>query len=168
MAGPKRALVTGGAGCVGSNLVVELLRRSWQVRALDDFSAGKHEHLKGISSDRFELREGRHSESSGMRAGLSGHGIRFPPRPRFAPYPVRSMTLRRPTRSTFVARSTCCRLPRKPACDALFMPLPPRFMGTRVSVAPGRNSAPPACFSLCRFEARRRELLPVLREDDEA
>ena len=58
MAGPKRALVTGGAGCVGSNLVVELLRRSWQVRALDDFSAGKHEHLKGISSDRFELREG--------------------------------------------------------------------------------------------------------------
>ena len=58
MAGPKRALVTGGAGCVGSNLVVELLRRGWQIRALDDFSAGKHEHLKGISSDRFELREG--------------------------------------------------------------------------------------------------------------
>ena len=53
-----RALVTGGAGFIGSNLVAELLRRGWQVRTLDDFSAGKHEHLKGIPSDRFELREG--------------------------------------------------------------------------------------------------------------
>ena len=53
-----RALVTGGAGFIGSNIVAELLQQGWQVRALDNFSAGKREHLSGIGFDRIELMEG--------------------------------------------------------------------------------------------------------------
>ncbi len=58
MADRKRALVTGGAGFIGSNIVAELLQRGWQVRTLDNFSTGKKEHLKDISSDHFEFMEG--------------------------------------------------------------------------------------------------------------
>ncbi len=42
----RRALVTGGAGLVGSNLVDRLLTNGWEVRSLDDYSAGKLVHLE--------------------------------------------------------------------------------------------------------------------------
>ena len=40
-----RFLVTGGAGFIGSHIVEALLRRSHQVRILDNFSTGKRENL---------------------------------------------------------------------------------------------------------------------------
>ena len=46
-----RALVTGGAGFVGSNLVLELERRGASVVVLDDFSSGHFENLKGFKGD---------------------------------------------------------------------------------------------------------------------
>ena len=46
-----RALVTGGAGFIGSNLCWELAARGWQVVALDDFSAGTFENLRGFPGD---------------------------------------------------------------------------------------------------------------------
>jgi len=46
-----RALVTGGAGFIGSNLSWELAARGWQVVALDDFSAGTFENLRGFPGD---------------------------------------------------------------------------------------------------------------------
>lgn len=41
----RRALVTGGAGFIGSHLVEELLRDGIEVVSLDDYSAGKAENL---------------------------------------------------------------------------------------------------------------------------
>lgn len=46
-----RALVTGAAGFVGSNLSWELAARGWEVVALDDFSAGSFENLRGFPGD---------------------------------------------------------------------------------------------------------------------
>jgi UDP-glucose 4-epimerase len=48
--GKKRALITGGAGFVGSHLAEELLERGYEVFVLDDLSTGSIdniEHLKG-------------------------------------------------------------------------------------------------------------------------
>jgi UDP-glucose 4-epimerase len=39
------ALVTGGAGFIGSHIARTLLRNGWKVRILDDFSTGKRENL---------------------------------------------------------------------------------------------------------------------------
>ena len=46
-----RALVTGAAGFVGSNLCVELARQGHAVVGLDDFSVGSFENLRDFSGD---------------------------------------------------------------------------------------------------------------------
>ena len=46
-----KALVTGAAGFIGSNLCWELAARGWSVVALDDFSAGTFENLRGFPGD---------------------------------------------------------------------------------------------------------------------
>jgi ADP-L-glycero-D-manno-heptose 6-epimerase len=46
-----KALVTGGAGFVGSNLCWELAARGWDVVALDDFSTGSFKNLQGFPGD---------------------------------------------------------------------------------------------------------------------
>ncbi len=45
MTSPGKALVTGGAGAIGSNLVSRLLRDRWEVLVLDDLSSGRRENL---------------------------------------------------------------------------------------------------------------------------
>lgn len=43
-----QALITGGAGFIGSNICEELLRHHWRVRVLDNLSSGKKENLDGL------------------------------------------------------------------------------------------------------------------------
>jgi len=42
----RKALVTGGAGFIGSNLAIELQSAGWDVRVLDDFSCGTLDNLR--------------------------------------------------------------------------------------------------------------------------
>jgi nucleoside-diphosphate-sugar epimerase len=44
----KKALVTGGAGFIGSNLAKLLLSKNYEVFILDDFSSGYHENLVNL------------------------------------------------------------------------------------------------------------------------
>lgn len=44
----RRALVTGGAGFIGSELVTQLVAAGWEVTVLDDLSTGRWENLEGL------------------------------------------------------------------------------------------------------------------------
>ena len=48
MIDPGKALVTGGAGFIGSRLAQELLDRGWEVYALDDLSTGSVENVEHL------------------------------------------------------------------------------------------------------------------------
>lgn len=48
----RRALVTGGAGFIGSHLVEGLLEDALEVVSIDDYSGGKHENVRGFKSNR--------------------------------------------------------------------------------------------------------------------
>lgn len=52
----KRALVTGGAGFLGSHLCKKLIRQGWQVICLDNFFTGAKHHIKDLQGQpQFEL-----------------------------------------------------------------------------------------------------------------
>jgi UDP-glucose 4-epimerase len=53
MSQERRALVTGGAGFIGSHLVDALLSRGWKVTVLDDLSTGSVENLPAAATLRF-------------------------------------------------------------------------------------------------------------------
>jgi UDP-glucose 4-epimerase len=53
----KRALVTGGAGFIGSHLAEGLLKHGYQVRVLDNFATGRRDNLAQVTND-IELMEG--------------------------------------------------------------------------------------------------------------
>jgi UDP-glucose 4-epimerase len=48
-----RALVTGGAGFIGSHLTGKLLKRNCEVTVIDDFSSGRTENLQHLVGNRF-------------------------------------------------------------------------------------------------------------------
>jgi dTDP-glucose 4,6-dehydratase len=50
-----RAVVTGGAGFVGSHLCRVLRSRDWDVVAVDDLSTGRADHLDALAGDGFAL-----------------------------------------------------------------------------------------------------------------
>ncbi len=56
--GRVRVLVTGGAGCIGSDLCEALLAEGHQVIAFDNLSSGKREHVEPLFGPGFEFVEG--------------------------------------------------------------------------------------------------------------
>ena len=55
----KKAIVTGGAGFIGSHLAEELAKRGYHVIILDDLSTGKIENIEGIlKKDNVEFVQG--------------------------------------------------------------------------------------------------------------
>ncbi|MFQ5411836.1 MAG: SDR family oxidoreductase [Phycisphaerae bacterium] len=65
------ALVTGGAGFIGSHLVHGLLEQGHGVRVLDNFSTGRRENIEA-ARDRIELMEGDIADPSTCRSACDG------------------------------------------------------------------------------------------------
>jgi len=74
----KQAVVTGGAGFIGSHLVDLLVEAGCRVRVLDDLSTGKAKNLDGHRSDPgFELVEGCVTDKDLVRRVLLGADVVF-------------------------------------------------------------------------------------------
>ena len=66
-----RALVTGGAGFIGSNLVDALVERGDEVTVVDDLSTGKRENLDGALSRGARLVEADIRDADALRAAFA-------------------------------------------------------------------------------------------------
>jgi UDP-glucose 4-epimerase len=64
------ALVTGGAGFIGSNLVQLLLSHGWQVRVLDNLSTGYAKNLEGLPVSLLKGDVRRYEDVSGAVKGV--------------------------------------------------------------------------------------------------
>ena len=75
----SRALVTGGAGFIGSHLVDRLLAEGWEVTAFDNLSTGRHEFLRQADGhDGFRLVEGDVLEDrEALAEAMVGAGVVF-------------------------------------------------------------------------------------------
>jgi UDP-glucose 4-epimerase len=65
------ALVTGGAGFIGSHLVEGLIARGHRVRVLDDLSSGKDENLHGVRG-RIDFIKGSVTDPELVRGAVAG------------------------------------------------------------------------------------------------
>jgi nucleoside-diphosphate-sugar epimerase len=71
-----RALVTGGAGFIGSNLADELIRQGAKVRVIDNFVTGSRANLEEIAGD-FDFVEGDLNDDTALRPALADVDIVF-------------------------------------------------------------------------------------------
>lgn len=72
-----RALVTGGAGFIGSHLVQELLISGYQVTVIDNFATGKKSNMDDITAGSFRLVSGSILDESPMRQAFEGVDVVF-------------------------------------------------------------------------------------------
>ena len=72
----KRAVVTGGAGLIGSFLVERLVTSGARVIVADDFSKGRRDYLAGVV-DKIEIREGDLERRDAMEKALVGTDVVF-------------------------------------------------------------------------------------------
>jgi UDP-glucose 4-epimerase len=91
------ALVTGGAGFIGSHLVERLVAEGWSVRVLDDFSSGREEHLERIASAidlvRGDVRDARAVDAAMRGAEVVFHQAAIPSVPLSVAEPVRTQAV---------------------------------------------------------------------------
>ncbi len=74
----KRALVTGGAGLIGSHIVDILLREGWTVRILDNLEPQTHKNGKPEwVNDAAEFRQGNVQDYETMRSALTDIDVVF-------------------------------------------------------------------------------------------
>ncbi|AFL89749.1 nucleoside-diphosphate-sugar epimerase [Terriglobus roseus DSM 18391] len=74
----KRALVTGGAGLIGSHLVDLLIREGWTVRILDNLEPNTHKHGKPAwVNPAAEFRQGEVQDYETMRSALEDIDVVF-------------------------------------------------------------------------------------------
>jgi len=90
----RRALVTGGAGFIGSHLVDGLLAGGWSVRVCDDFSSGREANLAHALA-RIELVRGDFADPAVAERAVAGAEVVFhqgavPSVPRSVAEPVRT------------------------------------------------------------------------------
>ncbi len=71
-----RALVTGGAGFIGSHIVEELLQMGASVRVLDNFSTGKRENLDALKGA-LEIQEGDLRDTDTVKAAVINMDLVF-------------------------------------------------------------------------------------------
>jgi UDP-glucose 4-epimerase len=71
-----RALVTGGAGFIGSHLVERLVRDGWEVRVLDDLSSGRRGNLAALDGA-VEVLDGDVRDPDAVRAAVTGAEVVF-------------------------------------------------------------------------------------------
>ncbi len=91
---PRRVLVTGGAGFIGSALVRALGTRGDAVRVLDNFASGKRSNLEGMPGV-IDVREGSILDPAALGAAVDGieivfHQAAVPSIPRSIAAPVAS------------------------------------------------------------------------------
>jgi len=73
-----RALVTGGAGFIGSHVVDRLLEEGYEVTAFDSLSEGKMQNMAHLKGDtRFEFVEGDLRDASAVDKVVGGHDVVF-------------------------------------------------------------------------------------------
>ena len=90
----RLALVTGGAGFIGSHIVDGLLAEGWDVRILDDFSSGREDNVAHVLS-RVELLKGDIRDAELVARAVDGvevvfHQAAVPSVPRSVAEPVRT------------------------------------------------------------------------------
>jgi nucleoside-diphosphate-sugar epimerase len=90
----KSALVTGGAGFIGSHIVDRLVREGWRVRVLDDFSSGREQNLSA-SRAKIEVLKGDLCDDALAARAVAGvdvvfHQAAVPSVPRSVAEPVRT------------------------------------------------------------------------------
>ncbi len=72
----KHALVTGGAGFIGSHLVDALIARGYGVTVLDNLSTGKKENLAGVA-DKITFIEGSITDNATVERAMQGATLVF-------------------------------------------------------------------------------------------